>query len=57
MIPAHYQTDTYFSHKGRELGYETVLRHDFCLTHHHSNVGRIGPSAADTQLYRQGMGE
>ena len=55
MIGAHYLTDTYWSHKGRQLGYETVLRHDFRLIHHHHSVGRKEPGPDDTRLYREGM--
>jgi GT2 family glycosyltransferase len=55
MIEAHYMTDVYLSHKGRQLGYETVLRHDFKLIHHHHMTGRRSPSAEDQRLYAEGL--
>jgi hypothetical protein len=55
MIAAHYLTDTYWSHKGRQLGYETVLRHDFRLIHHHHMVGRKSPGPEDKRLYDEGL--
>lgn len=55
MIEAHYMTDVYLSHKGRHFGYETVLRHDFKLIHHHHMTGRRQPTADDRRLYSEGM--
>jgi GT2 family glycosyltransferase len=55
MIEAHYMTDVYLSHKGRRLGYETVLRHDFRLIHHHHMTGRRSPSPTDQRLYEEGL--
>jgi hypothetical protein len=57
MIPGHYMTDVYLSHKGRQLGYETVLRHDYRLIHHHEMAGRRSPSSEDDRIYREGMDE
>lgn len=55
MHSGHYMTDVYLSHKGRELGYETVLRHPFKLIHHHHMTGRRSPSGEDDRLYREAM--
>lgn len=55
MIPAHYMTDVYWSSKGRELGFQTVLCHGWQLTHHHHMTGRKHPSAEDDRLYRQAL--
>jgi hypothetical protein len=55
MIDAHYKTDTYVSHKGRRLGYETVVRLPYVFTHHHSNVKRRAPTPDDDRLYVEGM--
>jgi GT2 family glycosyltransferase len=55
MIPAHYMTDVFFSHKGRQLGYETVLRHDYKLIHHHAMTGRRQPTGEDRNLYAEGI--
>lgn len=51
----HYKTDTYVSHKGRQLGWETMVRTDYQFTHHHSNVKRRGPSPDDDRHYAEGM--
>ena len=55
MIEAHYMTDVYLSHKGRRLGYETVLRNNFRLIHHHEMAGRKSPGPDDQALYEKGM--
>lgn len=55
MIAAHYMTDVYASHKGRQLGYETVLRHGYEFIHHHSNVKRRTPTPDDNRLYDEAM--
>jgi hypothetical protein len=55
MIEAHYMTDVWFSHRGRQLGYETVLRHPFRLVHHHEMVGRISSTESDQQIYNNAM--
>lgn len=55
MISAHYLSDTYASHKGRQLGYETVVRHGYELTHHRSDVKRRESDAEDQRLYSEAM--
>ena len=40
MIPTQYCCDVWVSYRGRQLGYETVLRHGFDLIHHQEQVGR-----------------
>lgn len=55
MIAAHYMTDVYWSHRGKQLGYDTVLRHDFRLIHHHAMPGRRNPDADDRILYSEGL--
>jgi hypothetical protein len=55
MIPAHYLCDTWVSHRGRQLGYETVLRHGYHLVHHHEMTGRIQPNHGDDAIYREAM--
>ena len=40
MIPVQYACDTWISYRGRQLGYETVLRHGYDLIHHQEAVGR-----------------
>lgn len=57
MIPSHYMTDVWVSHRGRQLGYETVLRHGYRLVHHHEMVGRIQPNHGDDRIYREAMWE
>ena len=56
MIPTHMMCDVWVSHRGRQLGYETVLLHDYRLVHHHEMTGRksaTGPS--DEAVYRNHM--
>lgn len=55
MHAGHYETDTYFSHKGRKLGWPTVVTHGYEFTHHHSNVKRRGVSPHDHRLYVEAM--
>ena len=55
MIEAHYMTDVYVSHQGRKLGYETVVRHGYEFTHHHSNVKRRNVTPDDHRLYNEAM--
>lgn len=58
MIPAHYMTDVYASYRGRDLGYETVLRTPYRLIHHHLAVGRIhGGSAKDRAIFDEALAE
>lgn len=40
MIPTQYCCDVWVSYRGRQLGYETVLRHGYDLIHHQHPVGR-----------------
>lgn len=40
MLPVHYGSDVWVSYRGRQLGYDTVLRHGFDLTHHQEQVAR-----------------
>lgn len=55
MIEAHYMTDVWVSHRGRHLGYETVLRHPYRLIHHHEMVGRIHSTDGDQAIYEEAM--
>jgi hypothetical protein len=49
MLPElHYCTDTWVSYRGRQLGYETVLRHGFDVLHHREMAHRgAGMSQSD----------
>lgn len=40
ILPTHYGCDVWVSHRGRQLGYETVLVHGYDLVHHQEQVGR-----------------
>jgi hypothetical protein len=55
MIDAHYKSDVYVSHKGRELGYGTHVRIPYAFTHHHSMVKRRGSTPDDDRHYAEGM--
>lgn len=51
-IDAHYYTDNYISHRGREHGIETVVARDYLLTHHLAQEGRMEERMeADRQVY------
>lgn len=51
MLPIHYLSDVWASYRGRQLGYETVLRHDYKLLHHHEMAGRIFSDAGDRPIF------
>lgn len=56
MIPSHMQCDLWVSRRGRQLGYETVLRHDYTLNHHHLEVGRKRHTDADdSRIFQEAM--
>lgn len=55
MIESHYMTDVWVSHRGRQLGYETVLRTSWTLTHHHEMTGRKQPTPEDRHIYSEAM--
>ena len=40
MLDIQYSCDVWVSYRGRQLGYETVLRHGYDLVHHQEQVGR-----------------
>lgn len=52
MIPTQYACDTWASYRGRQLGYETVLRHGYDFIHYQEQVGR---GAGMTQNERDAM--
>jgi hypothetical protein len=48
MLPIHYSSDVWVSERGKQLGMETVLCHEYELIHHMHQVGRgAGMSQAD----------
>jgi len=55
MIPSHYMTDVWASHRGRQLGYETVLRTSFELIHHHHMTGRKSTEHEDRRIFDEAM--
>jgi hypothetical protein len=40
MVETHYASDVWVSYRGRQLGWETVLRHGFDVRHWREDVGR-----------------
>jgi hypothetical protein len=40
MVDTQYGCDMYVSHRGRQLGWDTVLVHGYDLVHHQEQVGR-----------------
>lgn len=60
MLDVHYSSDVWVSERGRQLGYETILRHAYQLTHHNHQVGRAGQmqrSVADKEIVMQALRE
>lgn len=55
VLPIHYLSDVWISHRGRQLGYETVLRHDYRLIHHHEMVGRINGDRGDRIIFEKAL--
>lgn len=59
MLPIHYGSDVWVSHRGRQLGYETILRHGWDLIHHRESPARGAGmtqderDAMDTQTMRE----
>jgi hypothetical protein len=52
MLPVHYASDVWISHRGRQLGVQTVLRHGYEIVHHNHPVGRgagMSQGARDAQ--------
>lgn len=41
ILPIHYATDYWFSHRARELGWDSVVIRDFCFYHHFATEGRL----------------
>lgn len=56
MIPSHMMCDVWVSHRGRQLGYETVLCHDYELKHYREMTGRkSGTDPLDRQIFDHEM--
>jgi len=55
MIRSHYLSDTWVSHRGRQFGYQTVVRHGYELIHHRSNVKRIAGNPEDYAIFNHAM--
>lgn len=41
IITTHYATDYWFSHRGRKMGWETLVVREFCFYHHFAQEGRV----------------
>lgn len=55
MVDSHYKSDVFVSHRGRQLGYETVVRIPYAFTHYSSDVKRRSPTPEDEHFYNRGM--
>jgi len=54
MMNEHYQTDQWFSHRGRQEGFPTVVRRDYLFYHHFAPEGRLDHRlAADVRAYHK----
>jgi hypothetical protein len=57
MIPLHYATDNWVSHRGRLAGIGTVVCHGYLLTHHLAPEGRVDHRmGADVAAYKAAGG-
>ena len=57
MMDEQYMGDYWFSHRGRQVGYRSVVRRDYCFFHHYAQEGRIDTLAADVAAYKKRGGE
>lgn len=53
MLDEHYMGDHWFSHRGRQLGYRSVVRRGYCFVHHFAQEGRIDSLNADVRAYKR----
>lgn len=57
ILNIHYATDYWFSHRGREIGLETIVVREFCFYHHLAQPGRIDYRlASDMQIFKRKAG-
>jgi glycosyltransferase involved in cell wall biosynthesis len=58
MLEVHYQTDQWFSHRGRQVGYPTIVRRNYAFYHHFAPEGRLDSRlSADVRYYHKMGGE
>ena len=57
MMNEQYMGDYWFSHRGRECGYRSVVRRDYCFFHHYAQEGRIDTLASDVKAYKRRGGQ
>lgn len=51
LMDEQYMSDHWFSHRGRELGYPTVVVRDYCFVHHLAQEGRMDTLSSDIESY------
>ncbi len=49
MLDIHYCSDVWFSYRGRQLGWPSVVVRGYEMLHHHSNIGRRGVNGTEMQ--------
>lgn len=57
MMEEHYMGDYWFSHRGREVGYLTIVQRDYAFVHHFAPEGRKTSFERDLAAYRQRGGQ
>src|SRR6188472_4307375 len=57
MMNEQYMGDYWFSHRGRQVGFRSVVRRDYCFFHHYAQEGRIDTLSADVRAYKKRGGE
>jgi hypothetical protein len=58
IIEVHYATDHYFSHRGRDLGWPSLVVREFCFYHHFAPQGRLDSRLmADMKAYWDKTGQ
>lgn len=58
MIDAHTMTDVWVSYRGRQLGWPTVVLHEYEVIHHYSDIGRISSRkqrARSERIFKEAM--
>lgn len=57
MLPIHYGSDVWWSHRGRQLGYPSVVTYGFEFIHHRSDVKRRGAHPGEMAELTKALGQ
>lgn len=57
ILPIHYSSDDWFSHRGRLAGWQSMVCLDYCFVHHFAMEGRIDERVMeDVRVYWEAAG-